>query len=320
MSGKSSVAVVIPNWNTLDVLTGCLASVRAQDRLPAELLILDNGSVDGSLEFLRAERVPHVAFDANIGFAGAVNLGVARTASPFVFILNADTVLAPNALRQLEAALLARPTFGGVQPLILQMEDGALNDSADPCVRVYSAGQRLTHDGRGREVGMGQLRSEVRAEPGEIFGVCGAACLLRRELFGRVGGYDERYFAFYEDVDLNVRARVMGWKFALVPQAVVWHTGGVAWKAGFREPNAENARLVARNRLATQLKFMPLWSAPLIAGAEVVALMLALRHRRFTATLRGKLQALRHAAEFLAKRRRLRRDGRLRYARAWLGR
>jgi GT2 family glycosyltransferase len=320
IDADSSVAVVIPNWNTLDVLQGCIESVRAQDMPVAELLVVDNGSVDGSLAFLREERIPHVAYDANVGFAGAVNLGVAHTAAPFVCILNADTLIEPDALRLLTAALSAKPMLGGVQPLILQLEDDGPGDPTDPRARVYSAGQRLTRDGRGREEGMKETRDAVSIQTGEIFGVCGAACLLRRELFGRLGGYDERYFAFYEDVDLNIRARIAGWQFELAPDAVVWHIGNVAWKTGFRRPDAENARLVARNRLATQLKFMSFWSIPLIAAAELIALFQGIRHRRFRATALGKLQGLYRAPGFLAERRRLRAIGDLRAPRAWLGR
>jgi hypothetical protein len=152
-----------------------------------------------------------------------------------------------------------------------------------------------------------------------VFGVCGAACLLRRELFDELGGYDERYFAFYEDVDLNVRARIAGWRFAYVPEAVVWHVGNASWSAGFERPNAENARLVARNRLATQIKFMPLRALPRIAAVEAGALLRAAQRRRLRATLRGKLAALRWLPRLLPERWRLRRDGDPTRARRWLG-
>jgi hypothetical protein len=157
------------------------------------------------------------------------------------------------------------------------------------------------------------------SHPHEIFGVCGAACLLRRELFEELGGYDERYFAFYEDVDLNVRARIAGWRFSCVPQAVVWHVGNASWMAGFEQPKAENARLVARNRLATQVKFMPLRAIPRIAVIEVGSLLRAVGQRRFWATLRGKLDALPWLPGLIRERRRLRCDGDPGFARRWLG-
>ena len=143
--------------------------------------------------------------------------------------------------------------------------------------------------------------------------------MLRRELFDRLGGYDERYFAFYEDVDLNVRARIAGWRFAYVPEAVVWHLGNASWMTGFTHPGAENARLVARNRLATQVKFMPARSLPRVAAVETGSLVRAAHRRRLGATLRGKLSVLRWLPTLLGERRSLRREGDLERTRRWLG-
>jgi len=177
----------------------------------------------------------------------------------------------------------------------------------------------LSADGRAFEEGAGEAQDSRSATGREIFGVCGAACLLRRELFERLGGYDERYFAFYEDVDLNVRARVAGWRFAYVPEAVVWHVGNASWSAEAPSPGAWNARLVARNRLATQVKFVPARALPRIAAVEAGALARAARQRRFGATLGGKLAALRWLPALLRERRRLRSEGDLRLAQRWLG-
>jgi GT2 family glycosyltransferase len=177
----------------------------------------------------------------------------------------------------------------------------------------------MKRDGRAYEQAAGRSQEPRWLARREVFGVCGAACLLRRELFADLGGYDERYFAFYEDVDLNVRARVAGWRFEYVPEAVVWHVGNASWKAGFERPRADNARLVGRNRLATQIKFMPLGAVPRIAAVEVGALLRAARQRRLLATLRGKLSAFRWLPALLRERRALREGGDLSLARRWLG-
>jgi len=283
-----------------------------------ETMVVDNGSTDGSLEYLGREGVRHVALPDNIGFAAAVNLGVARTAASAVLVLNADTVLEPGCLRALLDALTADPSLGGVQPRILQLEpDG--EESVDTAL-LYSAGQALTRDGRAIELAAGEPQRPEHLRRRGIFGVCGAACLLRREFFSELGGYDESYFAFYEDVDLNVRARIAGRRFEYVPEAVVWHVGNASWQNGFERPSAENARLVARNRLATQVKFMPLAAAPRIAAVELGSLLRAAREHRFWATLRGKLSALRWLPQLLRERRRLRGEGDLAAARCWLGR
>ena len=279
------------------------------------MLGVENGSSDGSVAYLERARVPHLALPENVGFARAMNLGVARIRAETVLALNADTVVEPGAVRTLLDALEADPSLGGVQPRILQTEEGADLDSA----RLYSAGQALRRDGRAYELGAGEAQSPRYLAGREVFGVCGAACLLRRELFTELGGYDERYFSFYEDVDLNLRARIDGRRFAYVPEAVVWHLGNASWTATAPRPTAWNARLVARNRIATQAKFMPASAVPRIAAVEAGSLARAARQGRFIATLRGKLEGLRLLPTMLRERKRLAREGDLDRARQWLG-
>jgi GT2 family glycosyltransferase len=317
VGSAGSVAVVIPSWNSLGLLPACLESLRDQG-VELELMVVDNGSSDGSVAYLEEQGVPHVSLPRNTGFAAAVNLGAARTSAAAVLALNADTVLEPGCVGALVAALEADPGLGGTQPRTLQLQGDAV-PLPIASARIYSVGQALTKDGRALEEGAGEEQRPELLQARELFGVCGAACLLRRELFSELGGYDERYFAFYEDVDLNVRAQVAGWRFAYVPEAIVWHAGNASWQAGFERPNAENARLVARNRMATQIKFMPLAAVPRIAVVELGALLRAARQRRFLATLRGKLGVLPWLRGLLGERRRLRAGGDLARARRWLG-
>lgn len=336
MNRERTVAVVIPSWNSLGLLPRCLSSLRDQGT-ELEVLVVDNGSSDGTVAYLEQEGVPHVALPENRGFAAAVNLGAARTTAPAVLVLNADTVLEPGAVGTLLDALEADEKLGGVQPRLLQLEESGETDTTahrfHPSrpyrglnagndaegARLYSAGQRLSRDGRAFEMGAGEAQLPRYLQAREVFGVCGAACLLRRELFDQLGGYDERYFAFYEDVDLNVRARIAGWRFGYVPAAVVWHLGNASWMAAAPQPSAWNARLVARNRIATQAKFMPARALPRILAVELGALLRAARQRRFRATLRGKLEGLRRLPAMLRDRSRLRHEGDPELARRWLG-
>jgi GT2 family glycosyltransferase len=316
VKGLRTVAVVIPSWNSAGLLSRCLDSLSDQG-VEIELLVVDNGSSDGSVGLLEDRNVEHLALEHNLGFAAAVNLGVARVRSAAVMALNADTVLEPGCVVRLLDALDADPCLGGVQPRILQLEGEESGDLAT--ARLYSCGQALTRDGRAIELGAGEAQTPERLRGREIFGVCGAACLLRRELFSELGGYDESYFAFYEDVDLNVRARIAGWRFGYVPEAVVWHLGNASWQAGFSRPGAQNARLVARNRISTQAKFMPAAALSRIAAVEAGSLARAASERRLRATLRGKLEGLWRLPRRLGERRRLRRQGDLELARRWLG-
>jgi N-acetylglucosaminyl-diphospho-decaprenol L-rhamnosyltransferase len=317
VSVEPQVAVVIPSWNSATLLPALLDSLAA-DPEQVELLVVDNGSRDGTLELLRERGAPHVALSRNVGFAAAVNRGAAETAAPLILGLNADTVVVPGAIGTLAAALVADPGLGGVQPRLLQLEGDGPGDPA--AARLYSAGMALTADGRAFEAGAGEAQSKGWSREREIFGVCGAAFLLRRELFAELGGYDESYVSFYEDVDLNVRARTAGWRFAYVPEAAVWHAGNASWQVGFDRPGAENARLVARNRIVTQAKFMPAAALPRIAAVEVGAITRAAGQRRFRATLRGKLEGLARLPRGLRERRCLAAGGDLDRARAWLGR
>ena len=312
-----TVAIVIPSWNSADLLPRCLDSLAGQGDV--ETIVVDNGSTDGTVELLEERGVLHLDLPRNEGFAAALNRGAARAEASFVLALNADTVLVPGAVTALTAALAADDRLGGVQPRIVQLEAGAAGGDPD-AARLYSAGMALTADGRAYETGAGEEQSAAYREAREIFGVCGAACLLRRELFTELGGYDESFFSFYEDVDLNVRARIAGWRFAYEPEAVVWHLGNASWQEHAPRPGAWNARLVARNRLVTQARFMPASALPRILAVEAGALARAAGQGRFGATARGKLEGLGRFPVALRERRRLAASGDLTRPRAWLGR
>ena len=236
MGENPRIAVTIPSWNGLDDLQRCLDPSRAQRGVELELFVVNNGSEDGTGEFLERSGIPHLSLPRNLGFAAAINLGVTHTSADSVLVLNEDAELEPDCLQRLHASLQADPTLGGVQPLMLQLQR-ELPASPEGPEGVRLQPRAIADQGReGAEDGAGLPRGESPIGRREIFGVCGAACLLRREMLEGLGGYDEHYFAFYEDVDLNVRARIAGWRFLLDPEAVAWHVGQAAWRAGFRRP------------------------------------------------------------------------------------
>lgn len=316
MSREPQVSVVIPSWNSSDLLPALLDSLDA-DPTEVELFVVDNGSRDGTVELLRERGVDFISLPTNRGFAQAMNLGITRTQAPFVLALNADTVVDPGAIESLSAALSADSGLGGVQPRILQLEGGFPSEQASAL--LYSAGMALTKDGRAIETGAGGSQTDVWTRRREIFGVCGAACMLRREMLTQLRGYDPTYVSFYEDVDLNVRGRIVGWRFAYVPEATVWHIGNASWQSGFGKPGAENARLVARNRIVTQAKYMSAATLPRIVVVEVGAIFRAARQGRLRATLRGKLEGLSRLPGSFRERRRLAAVGDVDRARRWLG-
>lgn len=294
----SSVAAVIPNWNTARHLSACLDSLAAQ-RVDIEILVVDNGSSDESIQLLTARRVPHVALTENVGFARAVNLGVAKTAAPLILVLNADCVLAEGCLATMNGALAEDARIGGVQPRILQARE------THGGARIYSAGQSLTRCGVAFERGWDQPDGPQFGRDCEVFGVSGAACLLRRELFDELGGYDESYFAFYEDVDLNARARLRGWSFRYVADAVSFHVGHAGW-GNQQKSHSFNVELTVRNRLATAIKVLP--PRGVLCSFLVTLRSLAGSVRRGTsaAAMRGAFTALSWMPRLLRERRRLR--------------
>jgi GT2 family glycosyltransferase len=299
---RPAVAVVIPNWNTSEYLGACIASVEGETDVAIELLVIDNGSVDGSVDLLKRAGVAHVGLAENVGFARAVNLAACRTSAPLLLVLNADVVLKPGCLGTLVAAIEVDSTLAGVQPKIVSVDDG------EASVRIYSAGQGLTTAASAYEIGKGEPDGPAYSQAREIFGVCGAVCLLRRELFTDLGGYDERYFAFYEDVDLNARARLAGWCFSYVPGAVAAHVGHAAW-AKQAAARAFNVRLTVRNRAMTAAKVLPARCLPWVLLATFRTLIASPFKRVGRAAMTGALSVLRHLPGLLQERRRLRSAG-----------
>jgi len=300
--GRPRAAVVIPSWNTVEHIDSCIASVRSEADVSVELLVIDNGSMDGSIEFLREAGIAHIGLPENVGFARAVNRAAHQTRAPLLLVLNADVVLEPGCLRTLIAAIARDSTIAGVQPkIIAPAADGT-------AAEIYSAGQALTVAATGYEVGAGEPDGPAYSHSREIFGVCGAVCLLRRELFTELGGYDERYFAFYEDVDLNARARLAGWRFTYVPDALASHVGHAAW--GKQETaRAFNVRLTMRNRAATAIKVLPARCLPWVLLAMLRSLIASPFKGVGRAATGGTLSFLAWLPDLLRERRRLRASG-----------
>jgi GT2 family glycosyltransferase len=300
--GRPGVAVIIPSWNTLEYLSSCIASVRDETDVEFELLVVDNGSVDGSVNFLQQMGIAHIGLSENLGFARAVNLAARRTHAPLLLVLNADVVLEPGCLRTLVAAIAKDSTLAGVQPKIIAHAD------LETSVKIYSAGQGLTIAASAYEIGKGEPDGPAYRHAREIFGVCGAVCLLRRELFTELGGYDERYFAFYEDVDLNARARLADWRFSYVPGAVALHVGHAAWRKQ-AAACAFNVRLTMQNRASTAIKVLPARCLPWVLLATARTLIASPFRRVGRAAIAGTLSILPWLPELLRERRRLRSTG-----------
>ena len=219
---RAPVAVVIVSWNSERFLEECLESLRALQRPPSEIVLVDNASRDGSADLAR-ERYPEVQvvdLDHNAGFCAANNLGIKLTTSPFVLVLNPDTRLDPQFLEQLLPAF-EDPGVGLAAGKLLRF-DGRTIDSA---------GQLLGRSRQPKDRGYGKPDRGQFDRDEVLFGVCGAAALYRRTMLDTVadpGGryFDESFFAFVEDLDLAWRAGRMGWKTAYRHRARAEHARG----------------------------------------------------------------------------------------------
>lgn len=228
MSSSPLVSVVVPNWNGRDLIDRCLESVRAQTVRDLEIIVVDNGSTDGSPEHLRRQHpdVRLVALAVNRGFAGGVNAGVRAARGEFVALLNNDAWAAPDWLERLTARLASEPTAGACAPKIYRAEGW------EPTHRLDSTGELYSIWGLPFPRGRDELDRGQYDDAKAVFAVSGAASVYRAALFATVGELDEDFFAYFEDVDLSFRAQLAGFSMLYEPGAVVYHRVGASSGGG----------------------------------------------------------------------------------------
>jgi GT2 family glycosyltransferase len=226
-------------------LPGCLDSVFAQDFAGFDVVVVDNGSDDGSVGWIEKKypQVNVICNGTNLGFAAAVNQGIAAGSAEYAVLLNTDTLPRKNWLGSLvEAMDAAADSVGGIASKMLLFADNGL---------IENAGDILSWYGETLKRGYGEDAAGY-ADDTEVFSVCAGAALYRRSCLEAVGGFDERFFAYLEDVDLGLRAVVSGWRFLYAADAEILHHGHAS---GLKQ--AGYVRLVARNRLLMFFKSVP---------------------------------------------------------------
>lgn len=244
---KGVVSVVIPNWNGKRFLAGCLDSLFDQSYPNVEVVIVDNGSRDGSVEFIQANypKVKLVTFEVNTGFSVAVNRGIRESSGEYVALLNNDTVVDKDWASELVRAMLEHPEIASAGCKMLAYDDHTLLDGVGDGYRRGGLPGRIGH--KERDTG----RFNV---PRYILGACGGAALYRRSLFDEIGYFDDDYFAYLEDVDLGLRAQSAGYKCLYVPTSIVYHLGCGTTGSGY---SPLVVRLSAQNNLNTIIKNIP---------------------------------------------------------------
>lgn len=258
--------IIIPNYNGLHFLKDCLAALSRQDTDDFDVCVVDNGSVDGSAEWLKEKepQVQVIALEKNTGFCHAVNAGVKAAETPYVILLNNDTIPKEGFVSALISAMEKHKKAFACASCMLTAKDETILDGAGD---LYSAFGWAFARGQGEKAGNYQ-------EPAEVFSACGGAAIYRREEFIRLGLLDEVHFAYLEDMDLCWRAKLAGWKNLYVPEAKVVHIG--SGTTGSRH-NEFKVRMSARNNIYMIRKNMAPWqkvlNAPLLAAGTLLKLL-----------------------------------------------
>ncbi len=248
------VSVVVVNLDRADLLEACLKSLLAQDYPHFEIIVVDNGSTDGSAHRVRAlndRRISLIELPFNLGFAGGCNAGIRAAAGEYIALLNNDAEARPDWLRCLVEEMSAHPECGMVASRILFHGTRVID----------KAGHRIFWDGQNRGFGTGRADGDQFAASAETLCPDGCAALYRRELLRETEGFDEDFLAYADDADLGLRARWLGWSARYCGAAVVEHRHSST--SGRFSP--DKIYLVERNRIWLLVKNFPwilIWLSP----------------------------------------------------------
>lgn len=240
------VSVIIPNWNGYEFLPDCLSSLKKQEFEDFEVIVVDNGSADNSVDFIqtRFPQVKVIELNKNIGFAAAVNLGIKVACGKYIALINNDTKVDKNCLKYLVQAMKEHPDAGMVAAKMLNFHHPEIIDSA---------GDYIDAVGHANNIGLGEKDGPKFNREGYVFLVTGGGGLFKKEVFDMVGLLDEDYFAYFEDVDLCLRAQMYGFKGWYQPKAVILHIH----KATANRNKAFTEYLQFRNMTMTIIKNFP---------------------------------------------------------------
>ncbi|MBE5982860.1 MAG: glycosyltransferase family 2 protein [Paenibacillaceae bacterium] len=258
---QKKVTIIIPNYNGLKFMEPCFKALRAQSDQNFELLVVDNGSTDGSVKWLEDHQIPSIFLEENTGFSGAVNIGIRESVTPYVILLNNDTEPQPDYVKEMVKAIERSPKIFSVSSKMIQLYHKDLMDDAGDMYSVL---------GWAYQRGVGQKSSGYN-KACRVFSACAGAAIYRRDVFDKIGGFDEDHFAYLEDIDVGYRAKIFGYKNWYCPKAVVYHVGSGTSGSKY---NSFKVKLAARNNLYLNYKNMPLLQLilnflPILAGMAV---------------------------------------------------
>ena len=241
------VSVVIPNFNGIAFLDSVLASLEGQTLSNFEVILVDNGSTDGSCSFVTANYpwVHLIELSENFGFCGAVNAGIRAAKAPYVLLLNNDTEVKEDFVEEMLAAIRRHKNAFSCGARMVQYQD---RDRLDDVGNYYCALGWSFARGRGKDIHAYETEDK-------IFSACAGAAIYRKKIIEKIGYFDEEHFAYLEDTDIGYRARIYGYENWYAPKAIVYHVG--SGTSGSRY-NQFKTRYSSRNNIYLIYKNMPL--------------------------------------------------------------
>lgn len=243
------VSVVTPNYNGERFLKAFFESLNNDSDYIGEVIIVDNGSEDSSLELIREGSfnfpVNVIENKENLGFAPAVNQGILKAKYEYIFSLNNDTEVKEGSIKHMIDLISSSEDIFSVQAKMLQYNNKDLIDDVGDEYNLLAWTKKTGENHQSREY----------VEVKEIFSSCAGAALYRKSLLEELGMFDDNYFAYMEDVDLAIRSKINGYHNLLCPQAIVYHIGSAT--SGSRH-NEFKVRLAARNNVWTVYKNIPI--------------------------------------------------------------
>lgn len=242
----SEVTVVIPNYNGIEYLENCIISLKKQEFQDYAIIVVDNGSQDGSadIDILDDPQIRVIRLAQNFGFSRAANEGITASDTPFVLLLNNDTEVEGEFVKEMLCAIKKDETIFSVASKMVQLRD---RDKIDGAGDLYCA------LGWGFARGKGKKTTRYSRDS-EVFSACAGAAIYRKRILNEIGYFDEFHFAYLEDLDIGYRAKIMGYRNVYHKDAVVYHVG-----SGFSGSryNEFKIRLSSRNNVYVIYKNMP---------------------------------------------------------------
>ena len=243
------VSVVTPNYNGERFLENFFESLNNDSEFIGEVIIVDNGSSDNSIEYIRNNtfNFPVILIEnsKNMGFAPAVNQAISRAKFEYVFSLNNDTEVKKGSIKQMVDLISSSPDIFSVQAKMLQYDNKELIDDV---------GDEYNLLGWTKKTGENH-KSDEYLQVKEIFSSCAGAALYRKSVLEELGMFDDNFFAYMEDVDLAIRSKIYGYRNLLCPQAIVYHIGSATSGSRYNE---FKVKLAARNNVWVVYKNIPI--------------------------------------------------------------